>query len=92
MLGLKRYRADFPVSLMRVLVSRRRQVGDIDFMRAIAAFRAENDAGDAPSRRPPGESKVTICVRKRPISSNEVSSRRRRGWQQQWFRCGSGAG
>lgn len=45
--------------------------GDVDFQRMIRAFRS----GEAPAGEkhyPPGDMKICICVRKRPISSKEV--------------------
>lgn len=45
--------------------------GDVDFQRMIRAFRAgEASAGE--KHYPPGDMKICICVRKRPISSKEV--------------------
>ena len=50
--------------------------GDVDFMRAIRAFREEaSTPGSAEGARehvPPGDMKVNICVRKRPINRKEL--------------------
>lgn len=44
--------------------------GDIDFQRMIVRYREQNNVEQP--HRSPGESKICICVRKRPISSKEV--------------------
>jgi len=46
-------------------------VGDVDFMRAIRAFRMERE-GDAREHSLPGDTKVCVCVRKRPINGKEL--------------------
>ena len=50
--------------------------GDVDFMRAIRAFRDEAQSPGsghcARDHTPPGDTKVTICVRKRPINRKEI--------------------
>lgn len=46
-------------------------VGDVDFMRAIRAFRVENEC-DACEHDLPSNMKVTVCVRKRPINDKEL--------------------
>ena len=50
--------------------------GDVDFIRAIRSFREEAQSPDsadaARDHAPPGDSKVTICVRKRPINRKEI--------------------
>lgn len=45
--------------------------GDVDFQRMIRVYRQQS----APPEQPhadPGESKICICVRKRPISTKEI--------------------
>src|SRR4051812_45408932 len=45
--------------------------GDVDFMRMIRRYR-ETEAPAEQAHYTPGETKICICVRKRPISSKEV--------------------
>lgn len=45
--------------------------GDVDFQRMIRQYR-EGEAPDEQEHSSPGESKICICVRKRPISMKEV--------------------
>jgi hypothetical protein len=44
--------------------------GDIDFQRMIRAYR--ETAVEEEAHLPPGEMKICICVRKRPISAKEI--------------------
>lgn len=46
-------------------------VGDVDFMRAIRSFRVERQ-DDSQEHSLPGDSKVCVCVRKRPINEKEL--------------------
>jgi kinesin family member 2/24 len=46
--------------------------GDVDFMRMIRSYR-ENSAPDEVAHLPSGDSKICICVRKRPISNKELA-------------------
>lgn len=45
--------------------------GDVDFQRMIRQYRATN-APTEQDHQPPGESKICILVRKRPISNKEI--------------------
>ena len=45
--------------------------GDVDFQRMIRAFRTA-EAPESEQHYPPGDMKICICVRKRPISTKEV--------------------
>lgn len=45
--------------------------GDVDFQRMIRIYR-NSDAPPAQVHAPPGEMKICICVRKRPISQKEI--------------------
>lgn len=47
--------------------------GDADFMRMIREFRSK--AKGAQDHAPPGETKICICVRKRPISGREIDKK-----------------
>lgn len=46
------------------------ETGDVDFKRMIRAYRDSH--GDELPHSPPGEMKICICVRKRPINSKEI--------------------
>uniref|UniRef100_K3WQ88 Kinesin-like protein n=1 Tax=Globisporangium ultimum (strain ATCC 200006 / CBS 805.95 / DAOM BR144) TaxID=431595 RepID=K3WQ88_GLOUD len=48
--------------------------GDVDFQRMIRGFREQNCDKKQP-HAPPGETKITICVRKRPVNTKEVKKR-----------------
>lgn len=48
--------------------------GDVDFQRMIRGFREQNSE-KRQSHAPPGETKITICVRKRPVNAKEVKKR-----------------
>ncbi|DBA03147.1 TPA: hypothetical protein N0F65_003867 [Lagenidium giganteum] len=56
------------------LLEKMGQPGDIDFQRMIRAFRDSNADKKQP-HAPPGETKITICVRKRPVNAKEVKKR-----------------
>jgi kinesin family member 2/24 len=45
--------------------------GDVDFQRMIRQFR-ESQGPVEQAHAPPGEAKICICVRKRPISTKEI--------------------
>ena len=48
--------------------------GDVDFQRMIKAFRAEH--GDqVKEHSAPGETKINICVRKRPVNKKEIKKK-----------------
>lgn len=47
------------------------QPGDVDFQRMIKLFREQNHDKTQPHAAP-GETKITICVRKRPVNAKEV--------------------
>lgn len=53
---------------------RRGEPGDVDFQRMIRVFREQNREKAAPHVEP-GETKITICVRKRPVNAREVKKR-----------------
>ncbi|KAJ0394263.1 hypothetical protein P43SY_004640 [Pythium insidiosum] len=57
-----------------MLNERRGQPGDVDFQRMIKTFREQNSDKRQPHASP-GETKITICVRKRPVNSKEVKKR-----------------
>ncbi|GLD95079.1 hypothetical protein PINS_up003704 [Pythium insidiosum] len=57
-----------------MLNERRGQPGDVDFQRMIKTFREQNSDKRQP-HAPPGETKITICVRKRPVNAKEVKKR-----------------
>lgn len=50
------------------------QPGDVDFQRMIKGFREQNGEKKTP-HAPAGETKITICVRKRPVNAKEVKKR-----------------
>lgn len=50
------------------------QPGDVDFQRMIKGFREQNCDKKQP-HAPAGETKITICVRKRPVNAKEVKKR-----------------
>lgn len=49
-------------------------MGDIDFQRMIKEYREEQVPPEEP-HSPPGEMKICICIRKRPINSKEIKKR-----------------
>ncbi|TMW68664.1 hypothetical protein Poli38472_006132 [Pythium oligandrum] len=53
---------------------KRGQPGDVDFQRMIKTFREQNSDKKLPHASA-GETKITICVRKRPVSQKEVKKR-----------------
>jgi kinesin family protein 2/24 len=50
------------------------QPGDVDFQRMIKIFR-ENNSDKRQQHATPGETKITICVRKRPVNTKEVKKK-----------------
>lgn len=50
------------------------QPGDVDFQRMIRGFREQNGDKKEPHALA-GETKITICVRKRPVNPKEVKRR-----------------
>lgn len=50
------------------------QPGDVDFQRMIRGFRDQNSDKKQPHAAA-GETKITICVRKRPVNAKEVKKR-----------------
>ena len=45
--------------------------GDVDFQRMIKAYRQDNSKLERP-RTAPGDTKINICVRKRPVNKKEI--------------------
>lgn len=50
------------------------QPGDVDFQRMIKGFREQNQTKSQPHSAP-GDTKITICVRKRPVNAKEIKKR-----------------
>jgi kinesin family member 2/24 len=48
--------------------------GDVDFQKMIREYR-EDDLPPEEQHTPPGETKICICVRKRPINSKEIKKK-----------------
>lgn len=53
---------------------KRGQPGDVDFQRMIKVFREQNH-DKRQQHAVPGETKITICVRKRPVNPKEIKKR-----------------
>ncbi|CCI43403.1 unnamed protein product [Albugo candida] len=56
------------------LLEKMGQPGDVDFQRMIRAFREQNRSR-IEAHDEPGETKITICVRKRPVNAKETKKR-----------------
>nr|CCA14162.1 kinesinlike protein putative [Albugo laibachii Nc14] len=56
------------------LLEKMGQPGDVDFQRMIRTFR-ENNGSRIEAHDVPGETKITICVRKRPVNAKETKKR-----------------
>jgi kinesin family member 2/24 len=49
-------------------------MGDVDFQKMIREYREENVLPEEP-HSPPGDMKICICIRKRPISAKEIKKK-----------------
>jgi kinesin family member 2/24 len=49
-------------------------MGDVDFQKMIREYREENVSPEEP-HTPPGDMKICICIRKRPVNSKEIKKK-----------------
>jgi kinesin family member 2/24 len=49
-------------------------LGDVDFQKMIREYREENVMPEEP-HTPPGDMKICICIRKRPVNSKEIKKK-----------------